>query len=337
MNPFPDIISPEQAKAEGMTFARGMTLARVDLAILSAEELDTLHIPHREPLVGDWWKAEGLGFIFGPRGLGKTWFAHNMARCLAEGRDCGPWTITKPRCILYVDGEMPLDGLRDRDRSLRTSDTAPFYLLSHQHQFNRTGGGLNLTDPVVQRALTDECVKHAIDVLFLDNLSCLFSGLAENEADEWERVLPWLLDLRRRKVAVAIVHHAGRSGTTMRGTSRREDAATWIISLSPPSGGDDEEGAQFLTRFTKNREGDHVGAGPWKWTFRSDQHGKTTVRHDRMDQLDVLVELVGNGLSSCKDIADEMAISKGQVSKLAKRAGMAGLIRIDGRDYKPVA
>jgi hypothetical protein len=337
MNPLPDIISPEQAKAEGMTFARGMTLARVDLAILSAEELDTLHIPHREPLVGDWWKAEGLGFIFGPRGLGKTWFAYNLARCLAEGRDCGPWTITKPRRVLYADGEMPLDGLRDRDRSLRTSDTAPFYLLSHQHQFNRTGGGLNLTDPVVQRALTDKCVEHAIDVLFLDNLSCLFSGLAENEADSWERVLPWLLDLRRRKVAVAIVTHAGRNPKHPRGTSRREDAATWVIGLSPPGGDENVEGAQFITRFTKNREGDHVGAGPWKWTFRSDEHGRTTVRHDRMDQLDVLVELVGDGLGSCRDLADEMGISKGQVSKLAKRAGMAGLIKIEGGVYKPVA
>ena len=32
-----------------------------------------------------------------------------------------------------------------------------------------------------------------------------------------------------------------------------------------------------------------------------------------------------------------MGISKGQVSKLAKRAGMAGLIKIESGVYKPVA
>ncbi len=40
-------------------------------------------------------------------------------------------------------------------------------------------------------------------------------------------MLPWLLDLRRRKIAVVIVHHAGRSGE-MRGTSKREDNVFWI-------------------------------------------------------------------------------------------------------------
>jgi hypothetical protein len=328
----PEIISPDQAQAE----AEGERSSRFNLAILSAEELDALEIPSRESLVGNWWKEAGQGFIFGPRGLGKTWLAYNLARCLAEGRDCGPWAIAKPRRVLYVDGEMPLDGLRDRDRSLRTGFTAPLFILSHQHLFQTTGGGLNLTDPVLQRSLTAECVKQSIDVLFLDNLSCLFSGMGENEADEWEKVLPWLLDLRRRKVAVAIVHHAGRSGN-MRGTTKREDASTWVLSLSSPSCSDEGQGAQFVSRFTKNREGDHVGAGPWKWTFRSDSAGKTRVHHCRMDQLDVLVELVRAGVDSCQNIADEMGVSKGQVSKLAKRAHEAGLIRIEGRDYKPVA
>ena len=67
--------------------------------------------------------------------------------------------------------------------------------------------------------------------MFLDNLSCLFSGIKENDADAWELVLPWLLEMRRNRIAVIIVAHAGRNGY-MRGTSRREDAAFWIIQLT---------------------------------------------------------------------------------------------------------
>jgi hypothetical protein len=53
--------------------------------------------------------------------------------------------------------------------------------------------------------------------------------MRENEADSWELVNNWLLDLRRRKIAVVIIHHAGRSGE-MRGTSKREDNVFLICS-----------------------------------------------------------------------------------------------------------
>jgi len=75
-------------------------------SVLSAESLESLEIPPRECLVGTWWREGGQGFLFGPRGLGKTWLSMYLARCMAEGRDCGPWSITKSRRVLYVDGEM---------------------------------------------------------------------------------------------------------------------------------------------------------------------------------------------------------------------------------------
>lgn len=304
-------------------------------SMLSAEALESLEIPPRECLVGTWWREGGQGFVYGPRGLGKTWLAVHLARCLAEGRDCGPWKISKPRRVLYVDGEMPLDGLRERDRALRAAVTAPLFFLSHDQHFRKTGRGLNLTDPLAQNALHALCVEHKVEVMFLDNLSCLFSGMRENDADDWEAVLPWLLTLRRLGIAVCIVHHSGRAGQHMRGTSKREDASTWVMGLSAPSVADDTLGARFVGRFTKNREGAETEAGPWQWTFQTDGTG-THVSHALMDHLDMFVQLVRDGLSSCKDIAEEMNVSKGTVSKWAKRAQLAGKIRIDDqKGYQP--
>ena len=37
--------------------------------------------------------------------------------------------------------------------------------------------------------------------------------MRENDADDWEAVLPWLLTLRRKGIAVCIIHHSGRSRT----------------------------------------------------------------------------------------------------------------------------
>ena len=98
------------------------------------------------------------------------------------------------------------------------------------------------------------CEQQKIDVLILDNIACLFRGIEENSADDWrDQIEHWLLDLRRRGIAVVIVAHAGRNTATMRGTSKREDAAFWILrwmkSLVPMT----SNGAKFVTRFVKNR------------------------------------------------------------------------------------
>lgn len=304
-------------------------------SVLSASELDALTIPPRELIVGTWWREGALGFLFGPRGLGKTWMAVHLARCIAEGRDCGPWKISKARKVLYVDGEMALDALRERDRSLRQATDAPLLYLSHEHHFTKGGRGLNLTAPDAQLAISNVCRQRGCTVLFLDNLSCLFSGISENDADAWEAVLPWLLQLRREGIAVCIVHHAGRNGVNMRGTSRREDAASWVLRLDSPSAADEFAGARFIGRFTKFREGDESERGPWQWTF-STVNGRTTVHFGPMENLDLFVRLVCDGIDSCTLIAEEMGVSKGTVSKWAKKAADAGRIRIDDGRYRHV-
>jgi hypothetical protein len=177
-------------------------LADFDKATCLAEKLAEIQIPPRAPIVGNWLMEGDLGFIFGARGLGKTWLAMLLARRIAEGVTLGAWTVLQPRKVLYVDGEMPFDGIRERDAVLSAATDADISYLQHEALFHTTGRVLNLTNPLAQAALLEKCQREKIEVLFLDNLSCLFSGIKENDADAWEQVLPWLLDLRRNRIAV---------------------------------------------------------------------------------------------------------------------------------------
>jgi len=304
----------------------GKTALSFENSILSATQLDALSIASRECLVGTWWRTAALGFLFGPRGLGKTWLALHLARCLAEGRKCGPWVVPKSRRVLYIDGEMALDNLRERDRTLSETRDAPIYFLSHEHHFAKTTHSINLSSREGQRAVTDYCEKHRIEAIVIDNLSCLFCGIRENDADDWEFVLPWLMDLRRKGIAVCIVHHSGRNGANMRGTSRREDAAFWVMRLDPPSDSEEAPGACFIGRFTKNREGDESESGPWKWTF-STADGKTAAHHQHMENMEMLLQQIRDGLDSCSDIANELGVSKSTVCKWAKKAATAGKLQ----------
>src|SRR5262249_8094373 len=120
----------------------------------------------------------------------------------------------------------------------------------------------------------------------------------------------------------------------IRGTSRREDAAFWILQLTHPDGDEDEaDGARFLARFDKNRNATDGECPPIEWTFRRGEGGRTAVTWRHVSVLEKFREWLENGLTRATDIAIEMGVSKGRVSQLAKIAIEQGWVRKDGHDY----
>src|ERR1700757_1825821 len=208
-----DDVDPEQTLFDEL-------LSNYSAAIHTSEQLEQVSIPSREKLMGSWLYEGDLGFVYGERGNGKTWFVDAIASRLSIGMQLHGWQVQKAVDVLLIDGEMPIDAARDRLKGMSKSNPR-LHVLHHELLFNSSGLAMNLTSERTQRVITAICLKKNIKLLILDNLSCLFSGIKENDADEWEKALNWLLDLRRRRVAVLIVHHSGLSGR-MRGTTRRE-------------------------------------------------------------------------------------------------------------------
>jgi hypothetical protein len=307
-------------------------VSALGLAVLTPSAIEKLNLPKRMPILGAWFLEGDLGFIYGPRGLGKTWLAMHLARAISDGKSIGPWIATEPRKVLYVDGEMAVDASLERAGQLAQGNSDTFLMLHHESLFHLTGKILNLTSREAQTALTESCLAQGVKVLILDNISCLFT-LKENESDAWgERVLPWLLELRRHRIAVVFVHHAGRNGL-MRGTSKREDAAFWSIKLSEAKGEHSQEGARFIATFDKNRNSTNDETPSLLWHFESKPDGSVIPNSSKLTPLEIFIGLVADGLDSCGDIAQEMGITKGTVSKLAKRAEREGHIAIEGRRY----
>lgn len=297
-------------------------------SICPCTRLHELPIPPRERLLADWFMEGDLGFIFAPRGLGKTWLSLSIATAIADGRECGPWRAATARRVLYVDGEMPCESIRSRIEGMDGVENLS--VLNHEALFHLTSNVLNLADRATQDALTARMLADGASVVILDNLSCLFSGIKENEADAWESVLQWLLTLRRHRIAVVIVAHAGRNGA-MRGTSRREDAAFWVIRLDVVES-DAREGARFLSRFTKDRNSQSEQPAT-QWNFTTAPDGKVTIKTQAASTADVFRQWIEDGLTSAGDIAHQMNISKGAVSKMAQRAIEAGWLTKSGREY----
>ncbi|HEV2453099.1 MAG TPA: AAA family ATPase [Verrucomicrobiae bacterium] len=346
-------MNPQQAKAAIDQILKGETqkpgpvnlkadwLQSFNKAAQSPAGLAVIDLPPCQPIIGQWFKQGDLGFICGPRGLGKTWLAMLMARKCAEGSSLGglaEWHVHGPRRVLYVDGEMSLSGIRERDNALAVVPTQGIIYLQHEALFHLTGKVLNLTDADAQAALLDKCRQDKIDIVLLDNLSCLFSGMRENDADAWERVLPWLLELRRHRIAVIFIAHSGRNGM-MRGTSRREDAAFWIINLVEiRDASEGRPGAKFVARFVKNRNTSDAECPAVEWTFfKSPTDSKAHVTWKKISVPEQFRKCIDEGLSSATEIAEEMGVSRALVSRYAARAVKAGWLVKKDRRYVPVS
>jgi DNA-binding MarR family transcriptional regulator len=124
----------------------------------------------------------------------------------------------------------------------------------------------------------------------------------------------------------------------MRGTSKREDAAFWVLRLDPVD--DEKTGtdklARFISRFTKERNSGKPQA-PLEWTFQTGPDGLTRISHKEADKLAIFRQWIESGLTTASDIATEMGVSKGTVSKMSKVAQKAGWLTSNNRHYTLVS
>jgi hypothetical protein len=126
-------------------------------SVVTAAELHNLKLVPRKKLLGEWFCEGDLGFIFAVRGVGKTWLALAIARALSSGGKLGDWEAHERAKVLYIDGEMPPDSMRDRCQGLQGSNDQ-LHFLNHEILFQRTGKVLNITNRETQEVITQRCV-----------------------------------------------------------------------------------------------------------------------------------------------------------------------------------
>ena len=293
----------------------------LSLALVNYPDLMALQIPERARHL-PWLPEGGNVMVFGPRGIGKTFLQLALGVSLTNGKDLLKWKVQAPVGVLYCDGEMQLDELRERATALMDAPPIqPFEFLTSQLVYQRCGGkDLILTSHGMQQQIVKILdARPDIRVLILDNISCLFSGINEDSKQDWEPINAWLIRLRHRGLATVLVHHAGKGGQ-QRGTSGREDALDTVVQLKEPAGKDAREGCHFEMHFTKCRgvTGDDVA--PLDVRLVKDGHRFTwqyqLVEVSKYEQARQLFE---DGVTAPSDLAVELNISRGYASKMIKK------------------
>lgn len=295
--------------------------------LITAGDLLDRELTPRPRILGAWMKEGDLGYVFAPRGHGKTWLTMLIGNAIAECAALGEWEAgEQSRRVVYFDAEMNLPDVQERAKLIGINAMS-FQWLQNELVFDHLRRGLNIADLSDQAAISE--MLNDGDVFIIDNLSTAASGMAENDNDAFDQIKDWLLSLRGRRITVIIVHHAGRNGL-MRGASRREDMAHWIISLKDDSG--DGEIKAWVTDFKKCRNCQSMDALTLRWTIQT-RSNRLTYTCEKHSGPEAMFALIRDGVESPKELAEELGVTGGCVSKWAKKLHVAGRITIKGRKY----
>lgn len=303
-------------------------------ALLGIDDLLSLEIPPKNYHLLPAIPTSSYGLIAGERGVGKSHLAHAIAIAIANGKDFGPWKCQRPANVMIIDGELCLGDLQERLGAIdRPTGGKRLMLLSDAYVVENMGlAAINLSKPDAREAIRDLIITHSIKVVFFDNVASLTPGIDENVKQEWDPINRWLIGLRYAGVSCWLVHHLGKNGE-QRGTSGREDNIDVSIKLTRPRDYVTTDGARFCVSFTKKRVPHKLlpmledtemkyqpdESGRYVWTFGSPE------KNTEMEALLLLSSEMKQSV-----VADELKISKGQVSKLKKKLNEKGYLSSHG-------
>jgi hypothetical protein len=182
-------------------------------------------IPEPEPLIAGVLQLDSLAWLIGPPGNGKSFLALDMAGSVGTGEPWQGYQAT-PGPVLYLVAE-GVSGIRPRVRAWEASSGAKMT-------------GVQFLPVAVQAssdgewgALVDLAAELRPSLIVLDTQARVTTGMDENAAKDMGIFVHKIERLRKATGAcVCVVHHQGRNGDHMRGSTALEGAATTIIKVA---------------------------------------------------------------------------------------------------------
>ena len=217
-----------------------------------------------ELILSPWLPTQGVCMIHARPGVGKTFLAIGIGFAVAAGTKFLKWEAPQARGVLYVDGEMAGDDIKKRyekiivEHGFALPDKTLDIITPDLNEGQLPDIGTKAGQKIIESQITDD-----MELIILDNLSCLQRTGIENEAEGWRIMQEWLLHLKARGKAVLLVHHSGKGGS-QRGSSKREDFLNTILTLKRNPAYEFEEGAQFEIHYEKARSVYGAAARPFE-------------------------------------------------------------------------
>jgi KaiC/GvpD/RAD55 family RecA-like ATPase len=269
-----------------------------------------------EPLVSD----QSIVQIVGASGVGKTMFGLAIAGAIATANGLlGMPSIGDPRPVLYVEGELPASDIQIRINGMfeaigkKYINGNNFFVSSLQQQLKVNDKGF--TPIQTEQGLIE--IENAIveikkrtgkmPVVFIDNISCLASGLKENDADAWSPIINKFVKWKNMGSTIFYFHHLNK-GNDSSGSTMQHRTIDMVIRMRKPEHKQkiktfEDKGVQAIVDFPKWRLHDNSKYAAehmlicenWKWekmpVLKSDEVEIIKLLKSKMDVKDISKEL----------------------------------------------
>jgi hypothetical protein len=228
-------------------------------------------LPERDYLIEDLLCTTARWLISGDTGIGKTLFSLELGFAIAAGANFLIWKGGRRSRVMYLDGEMPAETMKERIVAAAT-----IYGDVDLFAYNRDLLGSNamppLNRPEGQKWLWREIEAVKPDLIVFDSLMCLLVGpLSEEET--WQPISPLIRQLSARRIAQLWLNHTGHDASRSFGTKTKEWEMDTVAMLSRKEG--DEEA--ILLEFKKARLRTPRTAGLFKpQLIQRREHGWTS-------------------------------------------------------------
>jgi len=306
------------------------------------------------PLITD----KGANCIYGNTGSGKTLFAMAMAIHIASKRNFLDWQVQNAAPVLYVEGELPADDIRDRrnsifqdfiDKNIPIRHEWIYFLTiddAQMHGFDdieplatRRGDaaadqkdyaitGRKLIENLQERIFKKCGVK---PLTFLDNIGCL-TDIDENKQMDWSPFLDWTIRRKNRGYPCVWEHHSNKVGLSAGSEAKRRSLNT---EMCLEELADDfrfnmagSKNLQTKITFTKKR---HFGGSSWsKPKILTMNEMGLWKCYPVLKKSDFrIIELYNSGVTKIDDIAadDDVTVKKASIYNKIKEFQKEGFIK----------
>lgn len=249
---------PEAAANDGATTPPPLPSA------ISLGELQDTQYARREPLLGSWLTERSYNMVHAPAGVGKSMLTMAMSLAVAGGGSLLGWDAPTPSPVLLVDAELDPSDLKDRSLTLmdtidgidREAARRNLTVISRQGQKDGSSFPV-INDEGGIEAILKLAAEHRPKLIVLDNLSMLAHIEDENNQAHFDDLIDLVQELKRRGVAVLLVHHNakgnGNSADSFRGSSKLDAPLDIRIGLARTTVPNPQGGTAFDLQFFKTR------------------------------------------------------------------------------------
>jgi putative DNA primase/helicase len=208
----------------------------IEEVVYCFDELEGLELQPLQYLIDPPIRERSITQMFAVRETYKTLMAQAMAVSVATGCSCiEGWKVFRKHKVLYVDGELPVQDIRDRIRTFSKDDLTNLFI--YPNDYISEGSVATLTSEDWRSRFLNYVNENKFELVIFDNLSSLAPGLDEMLKIQWSPINDYFQKLKRHGITIVFIHHAGKTrGMFSRGHSGLEDNIDTSILLEKPQG-----------------------------------------------------------------------------------------------------